>query len=873
MGGTINREMSDPVGYTAEKNAFWGKYDAGASPCAHPLADHCLDVAMVLHRLTAIARIGLALQKTTSSTLGTERQRSRLAVIAYLHDVGKCNWGFQAKSHTAAPETTGHVFEAAALLWDDAVAARWPDAWRRLLASMAPWFERGEDALCEMLLAAISHHGRPVSFNDYDGWSDRRPVRWWQPQGALDPMRGLAELAEAVQTAFTDAFVIDGVKLDATPALQQRFAGLVMLADWIGSDTRFFPYRQSADEQRRPFAERAATRAVRTIGLEGPHERGHADFADVFGFAPSPLQGWLVQGLSCDEVARLTLIESDTGSGKTEAALAWFLRLYGQGAVDGLYFALPTRVAARELYGRVCQAVERAFPEPASRPGPVLLAAAGYVRVDGAPPNLPDPNGALWDDDATALRHERLWAAERPKRFLAAPVAVGTVDQALLSVLKVKHALLRSVCLDRSLLVVDEVHASDAYMREVLRALLRGHVARGGWALLLSATLGDSARAAYFDATPLPLEAATQRPYPAVTTRGADVPIATVGRRKAVSIEFERSLDDTPLVSRLCDALAQGARILVVCNTVARANALLRAMETDSAAHATALFRVGGTVCPHHGRFAREDREAMDLAVSERLGKGSVDGPVLLIGTQTLEQSLDIDADWLVTDLCPMDVLLQRIGRLHRHAREHRPQACRAARVLLRVPEGGDVSRYVDRSGECKGPAGIGRVYSDARVLQRTLEILQAQPAIALPDDNRRLVELSTHHESLATLDNEAWRRHSAWLEGSLLAKVREALAGTLDDAAPFGELQYLAPDASVTTRLGARDLSLPLSKAAVSPLGRRLTRMHVPGHMVASNARIPDTLDVAVTAEGLAFELVGRHFRYTRFGLEIDDA
>jgi CRISPR-associated endonuclease/helicase Cas3 len=238
------------------------------------------------------------------------------------------------------------------------------------------------------------------------------------------------------------------------------------------------------------------------------------------------------------EATRLLLIESDTGSGKTEAALAWWMRLYAEGKVDGLYFALPTRVAARELYTRVLQAVERAF-EPDQRPRPVLLAAPGYVRIDGEPV-LPDPSGALWDDDTARKWRERLWSAERPKRFLAAPVAVGTIDQALLSVLQVKHSLMRSVCLDRHLLVVDEVHASDPYMRELLKGLLRGHLARGGWALLLSATLGETAAAAFFGREPVPLAAAMARPYPLISARNRIWPMPPA-RERTVAAELAPS--------------------------------------------------------------------------------------------------------------------------------------------------------------------------------------------------------------------------------------------------------------------------------------------------------------------------------------------
>ncbi len=851
--------------------AFWGKLNLSATLRVHPLADHCLDVAVVFSELLHQPRIRQALQATTPTAV-TDVHVSRLAVVAFLHDVGKCNWGFQAKRSPDVKETAGHVLEAVALLTDAAVYAQWPERWRRLLEATCDWFDGGEESVFEMLLAAISHHGRPVSLNDYGNCADRNLARWWTRHEGLDPMCGLVELSDTVRRAFPAAFASGAGPLQATPALQQRFAGLVMLADWIGSDTQFFPYRESPDEDRLAVAQDAAARALQAIGLVPLSERRPSGFWDIFRFHPSPLQAQLSETFPCGADTRLLLVESDTGSGKTEAALAWFLRLYARGEVDGLYFALPTRVAARELYGRVLEAIEHAFADPESRPGPVLLAAPGYVQVDGQPAVLPDPQGTLWEDDAGARRRERLWAAERPKRFLAAPVAVGTIDQALLSVLKVKHSLLRSVCLDRHLLVVDEVHASDAYMREILHALLRGHLARGGRALMLSATLGDAACSRYFARETLPLELAIKRPYPAITTCTEEVAIASTGRRKEVSVDFHDSLDDAALLPLLGGAVAQGARVLVVCNTVARANTLLRAVQAHGEIDSGYLFQVGGVACPHHGRFAREDREVMDFAVTSQLGKRSAGGPLLLIGTQTLEQSLDIDADWLVTDVCPMDVLLQRIGRLHRHTRPSRPVPFGAARVLVRIPEGGSLCGYIGRDGQCRGPAGIGRVYEDARVLQRTLDVLREEPRIALPEDNRRLVELATHPEALSRLEGEAWRRHSEWIEGALLSKLREALTHTVE-AAPFGELQYHAPDERVSTRLGSSDLALPLAAPVVSPFGQTLRSISLPSHLIASDAAIPETLRVEPTGEGFAFGLGARRYRYTRFGLEIEDA
>ncbi|MFN3631155.1 MAG: CRISPR-associated helicase Cas3', partial [Casimicrobiaceae bacterium] len=462
-----------------------------------------------------------------------------------------------------------------------------------------------------------------------------------------------------------------------------------------------------------------------------------------------------------------------------------------EGQVDGLYFALPTRVAARELYDRVLRAIDAAF-ESADRPGPVLLAAPGYVRVDGASPVLAAPEGTLWDDSAGDRQRERLWSAERPKRFLAAPVAVGTIDQALLSVLQVKHSLLRSVCLDRHLLVIDEVHASDPYMREAIKALLQSHMARGGWALLLSATLGDSVAAEFFSRAAKPLAEAVQRPYPLLSTAGKTWPMP-VRRTRRIEVSCLPCLtNDADLVPKLIDALAKGASVLVICNTVARSTALFRVVEAtlerDRPALLDALFQVNGLRCPHHGRFARADRELLDKAVTARFGKGSADGPQLLIGTQTLEQSLDIDADWLISDFAPMDVLIQRFGRLHRHDRAQRPAAFAKPCALVRIPEGG-MDAHLAPDGELRGPAGLGSVYTDGRVLALTLSSLQETPWLELPTQARSRIEGATHPEAFNTLP-AAWKTHGQMVEGKALSEIRQALRSLLDDK-PFGELHY----------------------------------------------------------------------------------
>jgi len=212
---------------TSMPSVPWGKCSPDGN--FHPLVDHCLDVAIVLRTLLdqgSLARVGVL----------DAHQKDRLAVITFLHDFGKCNWGFQAKADPAARVTAGHVLEACALLFE--MESAWPQEWRKLLIDISSWFDGFDEAAFQMLLASVSHHGRPVSENDYRAAGGSRLSRFWAPSSACDPMSGLVSLAKAARQYFPGAFLDGTAKLDASAEFQQRFAGLVMLADWIGESPR-----------------------------------------------------------------------------------------------------------------------------------------------------------------------------------------------------------------------------------------------------------------------------------------------------------------------------------------------------------------------------------------------------------------------------------------------------------------------------------------------------------------------------------------------------------------------------------------------------------------------------------------------------------
>lgn len=863
------------------RHGFWGKFD-GKTGVALPLISHCLDVGMVFYHLCRLQGIRRTLLCSTKQDL-TEGHIARLAVLATLHDVGKANLGFQDKVYDPHAPRAGHIRELLPLLLEEDLAEAFLQA---LPTGMATWFADIPSAN-SLLFAAFSHHGKPFAIDD-SHWSTylNAKTKWWHGDQHRDPMKAVAEVSSFARQAFPQAFASDVTALPTEPHFHHRFAGLVMLADWIGSHEYWFPITPSRPDERQERNLPVIPKLLRCIGLDprawrSPLQERGDTFALRFGFPPHPLQRTIDQLSPTDEATRLLVAESETGSGKTEAALNWFAKLFTAGKVDSMYFALPTRVAARDLYARVNAYVHEWYPNPEDRPV-TLLAVPGYTQVDGQPAStlLPTADeGNISQDDEDNAFLERHWAAERPKRFLAATIAVGTIDQALLASVQSAHAHMRSVCLERSLLVVDEVHASDLYMSYLLKHLLRNHLGAGSYAMLLSATLGSKALSGFINsphangAVPS-LDTAISTPYPLLTLKdGRQIQGGTVGGNKRVQFDvlpLANSLDE--LVSKeIIPALRVGARILVVMNTVDRAITMLKALEANASIDRDFLFRCNGQICPHHGRFSPQDRLLLDVTIRERLGKDSPGGPIAVVGTQTLEQSLDIDGDLLITDLAPADVLLQRVGRLHRHNRQ-RPASFKMARCVVLVPEK-DIANGLTAKGEASWEfkkMGFGSVYEDLRILALTLSFLRQQSVLSIPDDNRLFVEMATHPERLCSLVGERWMQHQIKVEGSDIAKGVTASYMVADYSKYFGDVEFKDYGRRVTTRLGANTLCFSLSKSVVSPFGQILDELYVPSHLVPAVGEEMMMCVEGKEGEDLIMTYEKRSYRYGRHGLEV---
>lgn len=830
-----------------------------------PLEAHSVDVAQVLKGLVSHPIVRQRLAHASGRHLH-DADVDRLAVLACLHDFGKLNHGFQERFDPRKrgcghikPTTTVSLCEGKGA--SDVCAA---------ICGLAGWFDSNV-AFGTMIGVILSHHGAPFDPTiptRQGGQGGFKGSDRWEPVDGMSPAVGIANLIAEARKAFPlcDQAVLP---LPSSPEFQHLFAGLLMLADWVASEEKHFPLQPLSDLSRvreAGFYSDVVDKLVR-IGWINIAEPDAVNPTVIIGQETlRPLQS------AMDEPEGATvLIESETGSGKTEAALLRWLHLRERGVVDSLYFALPTRVAAVEIHKRVQGFVARYLGPQAGND--VLLAVPGYA-------NDPIKGHATTEETPFLVSGEEgseeafVWAAQAPKKYLVASIAVGTIDQAMLGVLMTKHAHLRLASLARSLLVVDEVHASDAYMGAIVERLLQSHRALGGHSVLLSATLGGHARSKLLGIPEIQtLEEAVAIPYPGVSWassgRRDTLGVESAGSSKRVTLTSHPLIDDDVRVADMAVAYAsKGAKVLVIRNTVAGAIAVAEALPTGLG------FTVRGVETVHHSRFGSCDRRLLDRRASRVLGKNRSDGAMIVVGTQTLEQSLDIDADVLITDLCPIDVLLQRIGRLHRHVRV-RPSGFEVPHVDVLAPA--DLRDHVLAQSRGLGISThkgvVSGVYRDLVTCSLTLDRI-AEGAWTIPADNRRLVETCLHPSAWFARSKElsvdpAWASHSETMKGSYLAQAKSAIDFSFSVSDEFKQWDF--DDLHVLTRIGADTRRVELPSGLVGPFGSHPGVLPIPGHW-CRGVPVDAVVEDVRQGNGTVFFRFGQHFfNYGRFGLRRD--
>lgn len=869
-------ESVDPI------RSFWGKSDRNDPSRTHPLLAHSADVAAVMEALLDLPVYRRIFKTLTGQELD-EVTKSRFAVLAGKHDIGKNTAGFQAKNRLAA-HSHGHILPMGALC---------ERSFRNRFIEIFPWLlEWGESASC-YLTCMCGHHGSFPAIIDESLRNltvAARCARLWDttlPSG-LSSFDGLKIIADYLQLWFPAAFDASAPPLPEAASVHHLFAGLLIMADWIGSDENFFPYAQPDDplESYIDTARKHAAQALRTMRLDTDELRSRIPFPrtfyEQFKKTPLPVQT-VAEELDLDPKGSLVIIEAETGSGKTECALRHFLRLFEAGMVDSLYFANPLRFAATQLQKRVSQNMGDVFGEGEM---PTVLAVPGYLVVDDREGVRLPGFSVLWPDEKDTRRN---WAAEHPKRYMCAPCAVGTIDQALLAVLKAPHSHLRAAALARSLLVIDEVHASDHFMTRIIESLVELFALCGGHILMMSATLGGAVRERYLHifrtrkavgVSPVPDETlCIGTPYPLISSTSARTAIKTLsGRAKEVRLELLPSMENPETLAQLAlGAADSGGCILVLRNSVASAVETLQAMEKQRAGENNNIFTIEGVSTLHHARFAPADRKRLDQEVELLFGK-SVERrwPCVIVTTQTLEQSLDVDFDLLITDLCPADVLLQRIGRLFRHDRR-RPSAFSEPRCIVLVPDKGKDWLLKREAG--KRQFGKERAYEDVRSVAATWELLEDRIAedgfLRIPEMNRYFVERSTHPAFLSRLAERLgpeWEQITGGIAGSKGAKRQRAAFDIISWKKGYeAEFVSAADDHHIVTRLGLDDAVVFFQNPPVGPFGFSIEKMTVPGWMLQGKdlSELDQGIEARQTEFGFEFSICGKSFRYSRYGLE----
>jgi CRISPR-associated endonuclease/helicase Cas3 len=848
---------------------LWAKHDGPDE--WHPLVAHSADVAALMERLLRDTNLGARMAQLLEQERLSEEQIQRFCVLASLHDAGKCNRGFQRRIRNGAPRI-GHVGPIVALLYGKDGPARLADALS--LAPIYKWFGEDWEQMRRWLQTTWSHHGAPVL-------DPREPADVWTDDALAD----LSRVSKWAREWFPKAFQENPSTW--TAKAQHLFNGILTLSDWIASDRdllKWTPDRTDPVEAMKAARECRAPKAIRDLHLSPSRDIDGSLRTILDGKKPYKLQEKL-QTLRASSDGTLTVLESATGSGKTEGAIARFAYLLEKGLVDSMYFAVPTRAAAKQLQKRMKRTRNRIFGNDGP---PVHLAVPGYLKVDDKEGTRFGRFGVRWDEDIGA----RGWAVESSKRYTSSPIAVGTVDQVLMEALRTNHAQLRLAGLSRSFLVVDEVHASSIYMNELLQNVLSMHQEMGGHSLLMSATLGSEARCTFTGEEVPSFKEATDPDeygeYPLITHVNGEEPADSASANMPDGTEREVSLETKPLihspesVAQIATVAAEeGAHVLVIRNTVRACQNTFRQLPSEWS------LTMNGAPVPHHSRYCAEDRRMLDERIETVYGKNEEDGMptraldrgIVTVATQTVEQSLDIDADVLITDLCPMDVLLQRIGRLHRHKRKgQRPQKYDHARCIVLTPDPTTniVNSISPDDGEGHARPGLGSVYPDLRIIEATRRAIAEREDtgkdVSIPADNRTLVEEAVHSAVIEeiTAEDDRWEKHERYLKSENRIERIKARKKKISFEGAYND-NTVKDD--TPTRLGLEDIMVTFTEEVDTPLGKTTEQITLSPYLFPQNTILEDgKADPTPTPDGFRFSFEGEQFTYTTLGIQKEE-
>jgi CRISPR-associated endonuclease/helicase Cas3 len=704
---------------------YWGKADEKyeGEPKWHPLVYHSLDVAAVAAVWWDACPVIRRILRYACDLEGVGEHQFRALVLFFvsLHDIGKFDVRFQYKASDRLEECWPELDFNDVDFSDSKGYDHGVKGYLLAHKEHLEWFAKDSDfsVLRPWFLAVTGHHGELPDISALGG-----PYPAAEDYVIKHDRESRCQFVDAMAKLFLEPVGIATVSLPFInkPAFTLLLAGFCSVADWIGSnaDKDAFPYHKPTREAAQYYSAQLEHIQSRQLLTKFGIVRSSLPYAGVQSLlrqkhAPRGVQ---VRIDTLPVTPGLTLIEAPTGAGKTEAALAYAWQLLDAGIAESIVFALPTQATANAMLKRVEEFAGELFGENSVN---VVLAHGkrDFNHEFKKLVNVGRKTTTQGNNDASVQCSE--WLTQSRKRVFLGQIGVCTVDQVLLSVLPVKHKFVRGFGLNKSVLIVDEVHAYDSYMHGLLAEVVRRQRDTGGSAILLSATLPQMIRNEIVATWGGDGEASDT--YPLITqvtaagTFHLSLPKEHLPPKKEVQVEclsLPNAMPDEALLSRIVTAAETGCRVAIIANLVNDAQIIARLLRDPSRNPSFIPVDI------FHARYRFIDRQEKETLALDEYGLDAKRGTGrILVATQVIEQSLDLDFDWMVTQICPVDLFFQRLGRLHRHERQ-RPTGFNMPRCTVMTVEEFAYGLHKE-------------IYGNTRVLWRTETLLKKTETICFP--------------------------------------------------------------------------------------------------------------------------------------------
>jgi CRISPR-associated endonuclease/helicase Cas3 len=692
---------------------IWGKTEP-----YQPLLYHMIDAGNVALSLLSTPAYSIIAKKFSEATgCPIEACKPWLAYLVALHDIGKCDPDFQAKGSDDLIKPLKDIDPNLKIrdlhFRHEARSGEWI---KDHLKEKHGWDRRAFNTVSNAIRGHHSNFEVPNLNPAYGKWNEVRNV-----------------LAEHVRYVFNpQGWSPEKFKNSSSTGL--LLSGLIVFSDWISSNIELMnPDSDTHDilEYARVSREKAQ-KAVSRLGLfDDINWSDKTEFNQIWTSSeflnPRPIQQKCVEICRSGVRPGLVIIEAPMGEGKTEAAIYLATMMMASRKSEGMYIALPTAATSNQMYGRV-KAFLNMHDDHVSRRIKLVNGMAWMIDDDTLTSNVNI-------DDRDSIE----WFKPK-KRSLLTPYSVGTIDQALMSALNVRFGFLRLFGLSSKVLIIDEVHAYDAYMSSILVTLLKWCSVLDIPVIMLSATLPEDKKKILIDAYRGYHEQSlyADKSYPLITYVDNDGNVkeeAVTGQSRQIRLELVKHsgmMGDHQAIARLaCEIVDRGGCLCVILNTVKSAQNVYAELEKQASKDTIILL--------YHSRFRAKDRSAIENTVLSFFDRRSLSKKdtermerpkkAILVATQVIEQSLDLDFDAMITEIAPIDLLLQRAGRLHRHPRPSRPTGDTPCLHVLLPSNGVPVFQQTEK------------VYSRFTLL-KTLLTLSHKQEISLPQDIKSLVDI-----------------------------------------------------------------------------------------------------------------------------------